>query len=104
MRDRLSFVIRAMSASEPLPGEPPFGENPAIENKPVVNAVAQPFLTSTDFAEFAGTPHLQLFGHGSRSYRALWMSLTASSGSATSTINWLYRSSCRSMTMVLPGS
>jgi len=41
-----------ITCPEGIPGEPASGENPAIEKKPVVAAVAQPFLTSIDSLGF----------------------------------------------------
>jgi hypothetical protein len=87
----------------------------AYQNKELVN----PSLGSPDFSRGEIFIALQLRGtlcgtstnsggvgfQGQHfSDNALWISLTAASGSATSTTNWLYRSSCRSITMVLPGS
>jgi hypothetical protein len=51
--------------SEPLLGEPAYGENPAIEEKRVAVPVAQPFLTSTDFAGF-GSKHQSGYEAGTR--------------------------------------
>jgi hypothetical protein len=43
-------------ASEGIPNEPASDENPTVENRPVADAVAKPFLTSIDSVEFGRLP------------------------------------------------